>query len=354
MPGEPGRMLISPPARSDVVAVPADEALSADAALRSFSAGVALLWSGGYPAARQLLDAVSRRLPPPPPDDYPAHRAHRAHRARLLSLLYVPLDPGHVVPLRRAPDVREACAGVYGALDVAAAVPLRELLGVLGAAEWRRRGIAVPALGARIHPHHGVFAPVRQEYVRLVAEAPLPATDVAFDVGTGTGVLAAVLTHRGVARVVATDAEPRAVACAADNLARLGFSTRTEVVRADLFPPGRASLVVCNPPWLPGRPRTSLDHAVYDPGSRMLRGFLDRLRRHLTPGGEAWLVLSDLAEHLGLRTRGELLGWIDAAGLDVAGRTDTAPRHPRAADPDDPLHRARAAEVTSLWRLRAD
>lgn len=354
MPGEPGRMLFAPPSRSDVPAVPADEALSADAALRSFSAGVALLWSGGYPAARQLLDAVSRRLPPPPTDDYPAHRAHRAHRARLLSLLYVPLDPGHVVPLRRAPDVREACTGVYGTLEVAAAVPLRELLGVLGAAGWRRTGIAVPALGARIHPYYGVFAPVRQEYVRLVAETPLPATDVAFDVGTGTGVLAAVLAHRGVARVVATDAERRAVACAADNLARLGFSARTEVVCADLFPPGRASLVVCNPPWLPGRPRTSLDHAVYDPGSRMLRGFLDRLRRHLTPGGEAWLVLSDLAEHLGLRTRGELLGWIDAAGLDVAGRTDTAPQHPRAADPDDPLHRARASEVTSLWRLRAD
>jgi prophage antirepressor-like protein len=90
---------------------------------------------------------------------------------------------------------------------------------------------------------------------------------------------------------------------------------------------------------------------VYDPGSRMLRGFLDRARKHLTPDGEAWLVLSDLAEHLGLRTRGELLGWIAAAGLRVAGRTETRPRHPRALDPADPLHRARAAEVTSLWRL---
>ncbi len=83
----------------------------------------------------------------------------------------------------------------------------------------------------------------------------------------------------------------------------------------------------------------------------MLRGFLDRAHRHLTPDGEAWLVLSDLAEHLGLRTRTELLAWIAAAGLRVVGRTDAAPRHPRALDPADPLHRARAAEVTSLWRL---
>ncbi|TXI86881.1 MAG: methyltransferase, partial [Cupriavidus sp.] len=74
---------------------------------------------------------------------------------------------------------------------------------------------------------------------------------------------------------------------------------------------------------------------------------------HLAPGGEGWLLLSDLAEHLGLRSREALLGWIDAAGLKVAGRSDIRPRHPKAADPDDPLHAARAAEVTSLWRLTA-
>ena len=345
VPGEPPRRLFSPPSRPAVVA---DDRLSADAALRTSSA---LLWRGDYPAARRLLDAVNRRIPPPPPDDYARYRAWRTRRARRLSLLYVPLDPGHVLPLRRAPDVSAACTAVYGPLDVPAAVPLRELLGVIGAAEWRRRGIAVAALGARIHPHYGVFAPIRQEYVDLVAAAPLPSRALAFDIGTGTGVLAAVLAHRGVARIVATDADPRAVACATENLARLGFGARTEVVRTDLFPPGRAPLVVANPPWLPGRPRAPLDHAVYDPGSRMLRGFLDRARRHLTPDGEAWLVLSDLAEHLGLRTREELLGWIAAAGLRVAGRTEAPARHPRSLDPADPLHRARAAEVTSLWRL---
>jgi hypothetical protein len=348
LPGEPDRRLFSPPSRH---AVAADDRLSADAALRTVSDGVALLWRGDYPAARQLLDAVNRRIPPPPPEDYARYRADRARRARLLSLLYVPLDPGHVVPLRRAPDVRAACTAVYGPLDTAAAVPLRELLGVLGAAQWRLKGVAVPALGARIHPHYGVFAPVRQEYVDLVAETPLPATDLAFDIGTGTGVLAAVLAHRGVGRVVATDADPRAVACAAENLARLGFGDRIQVVPADLYPSGRAPLVVANPPWLPGRARGPLDHAVHDPGSRMLRGFLDRARKHLTPDGEAWLVLSDLAEHVGLRTRGELLGWIEAAGLRVAGRSEATPRHSRALDPADPLHRARAAEVTSLWRL---
>ena len=77
------------------------------------------------------------------------------------------------------------------------------------------------------------------------------------------------------------------------------------------------------------------------------------LAAHLAPGGEGWLILSDLAEHLKLRTREELQGWIDAAGLKVVGREDIRPNHSKVQDREDPLHAARAAEVTSLWRLAA-
>jgi methylase of polypeptide subunit release factors len=108
---------------------------------------------------------------------------------------------------------------------------------------------------------------------------------------------------------------------------------------------------VCNPPWVPAQPSSPLEAAVYDPGSRMLRGWLAGLAAHLAEGGEGWLILSDLAEHLGLRSRAELQGWIEAGGLRVLGRLDTRPVHKRAADESDPLHAARAAEVTSLWRL---
>src|SRR5690606_25632760 len=108
----------------------------------------------------------------------------------------------------------------------------------------------------------------------------------AYDIGTGTGILAATLAARGVARVVATDQDDRALACARENVERLGYADRIDVVRADLYPPGRAGLVVCNPPWLPVRPSTRLDQAVYDPGSRMLRGFLAGLASHLVDDGE--------------------------------------------------------------------
>ena len=61
--------------------------------------------------------------------------------------------------------------------------------------------------------------------------------------------------------------------------------------------------------------------------------------------------MSDLAEHLGLRTRMDLLSAIENAGLTVVGRFDAKPLHPKAQDTSDALHAARAAEVTTLWRL---
>ncbi|WP_051165232.1 methyltransferase [Methyloversatilis universalis] len=350
-----------PPPKKVVVA---DDTMTADQAFRLASEGTALLWRGDFQNARQLLQAMARRVDrkprkpaATPRDAFNQHRLAQSQRARTLGMLLIPVDAGHVIPLRRAPDVTAACSQAHGEAAEAYVMSLRELLGLIGAYEWRRNGVEIPALGARIHPHYGVFSPVRGEYVDLVAKAPLPTalkTDsTAFDIGTGTGVLSAVLAKRGIARVVATDQDMRALACARDNVERLGIAAQVEVIEADLFPARRAPLVVCNPPWLPGRPSSPLEYAVYDPDSRMLRGFLAGLTAHLAPGGEGWLILSDFAEHLGLRAPDELAGLIAAAGLKVVGRLDARPRHPKAMDRSDPLYPARSKEVTTLWRLAA-
>jgi methylase of polypeptide subunit release factors len=342
----------APPPREVVIA---DDRMKADDAYGLAAQGIGLLWRGDFQIARQLLVAMDKRLPASRRTDFNRERQSRAQRARTLGMLLIPLEADYAIPLRRAPDIRAACAEAYGPGEGPSVVSLRELLGVVGAHEWRRRGIELAAIGGRVHPHYGVFAPIRAEYVELVAKAPLPAAlathPVAFDIGTGTGVLAAVLARRGVARIVATDMDPRALACARENLGRLGLAAKVEVVEADLFPEGRAALAVCNPPWLPARPSSPLEYGIYDPESRMLRGFLQGLAAHLAPGGEGWLILSDLAEHLGLRTRDELAAMIDGAGLRVLDRIDVRPRRPRASDANDALHRARKAEVTSLWRL---
>lgn len=341
----------------------ADDRIAADAAYRLACEGTALLWRGDFQNARQLLQALMRRTDrkpkkprapaASPTEAFHLHRQAQSQRARALAMLLIPLDAGYRIPLRRAPDVRQACEQAWGAGEEPSVVSLRELLGLIGAYEWRKKGVEIAALGARIHPHYGVFSPVRGEYVELVAKAPLPSQELAFDIGTGTGVLAALLARRGIKHIVATDQDPRALACARENLARLGLAAQVEVVQADLFPATRAPLVVCNPPWVPARPNSPIEHAVYDPDSRMLHGFLNGLPAHLEPGGEGWLILSDLAEHLGLRSRAELLAAIEAAGLKVIDRIDTRPIHPRAFDATDALHAARAAEVTSLWRLAA-
>jgi len=359
----------------------ADDTTTADTAYRLACEGTALLWRGDFHNATQLLQAVARRADKTPArkqrktakefaeavspaDTFHQYRQAQSQRARILGLLLLPFNADYGIALRRAPDARQACEEAWGQVDTAAGpsvASLRELLGIIGAHEWRKKGVEIPALGDapnnRIHPHYGVFSPVRGEYVNLVAAAPLPLTGqaefVAFDIGTGTGVLAAVLARRHIEQVVATDQDPRALACARENLDRLGVTGQVQVVRADLFPEGRASLVVCNPPWLPARPGSPIESAVYDEDSRMLLGFLSGLAAHLVPGGEGWLILSDFAEHLGLRSRADLLAAFESGGLKVVGRIDAKPRHPKASDASDPLHEARAAEVTSLWRLAA-
>ena len=368
----------------------ADEQMAADEAYHLACEGTALLWRGDFQNAKQMLLAMGRRVdektrralknktaakkaPSPvkpskklvpvvtPTDAFHKHRLAQSQRARILGMLLIPLSDDYKVPLRRAPDLQLACEEAYGKAVTGGitrdwVVSLRELLGLIGAHEWRKKGVEVAALSANVHPHYGVFAPVRGEYVGLVAEAAFadgktPA--IAFDIGTGTGVLAAVLAQRGVARVVATDLDERAIFCANENMRRLKLAPVVQVLQTNLFPEGRAPLVVCNPPWIPARPSAPIENAIYDHDSAMLRGFLSGLGAHLTPSGEGWLILSDIAEHLGLRSRAQLLEWIEAGGLKVVAQTDVHPTHPRVSDTDDALHTARAAEVTSLWRLAA-
>ena len=372
-----------PPARIVVV----DDKTTADEAYRLACAGTSMLWRGDFNNARQLLQAITRRIDRAnerseqrkinkaankpaksakstdetlaPSKDIPnlfhQQRQVQSQRSRLLSRLLLELDAGYVSQLRRAPDVSAACTAAFGELNESCLISFRDLQGALGAAGWRVKGVAIENLGLSIFPHYGVFAPTRHEYVQLLLDAPLPASyDVAFDIGTGTGLLAIILAQRGVKQVIATDLNPRALACASDNLTRLDLPA-VQLQQADLYPTDAplANLLVCNPPWLPAKPTSPLEFAVYDANSTMLRGFLQGAKHHLAEQGEVWLILSDLAEHLQLRSRDELLGWFANAGLEVKYRLDTQPKHGRSQDDTDPLFAARNAEVTSLWCLVA-
>jgi len=354
----------------------ADDTLTADIAYRLACEGNAILYRGDFQNARQLLQALVRRVDKPPKkskradsiaiektrsplDIFNLHRLSQSQRARILGALLIQINADHSISLRRAPEVSQACLEAYGEQNDSYVISLRELLGVISAHEWRKKGVIILARDdeeIRIHPHYGVFSPVRGEYIELLLKAPLPAAisknSLAFDIGTGTGVLSVVLAAREVDKIIATDLDDRAIACAQENIRLLDLDPYVQVMKADLFPDGKAALIVCNPPWLPARPSSSLERAVYDPDSQKLKGFLAGLKSHLLPDGEVWLILSDFAEHLGLRSHEELLNWIDQADLEVCGRLDTKPAHPKAFDKTDALYAMRSKELTSLWRLR--
>src|SRR5678815_3910676 len=99
----------------------ADDRTNADAAYRLACEGTALLWRGDFQNARQLLQALARRAESKPfkpaaspTETFHLYRQARSQRARILGMLLLPFAQDYTVPLRRAPDVRQACAEAYG------------------------------------------------------------------------------------------------------------------------------------------------------------------------------------------------------------------------------------------------
>ncbi len=383
-----------------------DDTVTADTAFSLGSEGVALIWTGDFQNARQLLHAMTRRTERvqsqsktltrkhrkflqhqttfadiSPKDKFNHYRLAQSQRARTLNKLLIVLEIDYAIHLRRAPDWREACTQVYGESNLNHSkilVSLRELLGIVSAYEWRKKGVFIPQLSqgpnrhllknnqlknnqakppvTNVCPYYGVFAPTRQEYLELIMKASLTSTvKLAFDIGTGTGILAILLAQRGVPCVIATDTNVNAIQCAYENCIRLGYDDSISIVNTDMFPCldvyGQADLIVCNPPWLPARPNSILEQAIYDSDSRMVRNFLNGLVRHLKPQGQAWLIMSNLAEHLGLRGHDELASWIADAGLIVCDKINTYPVHSKSLNIQDGLYFARSQEMTSLWIL---
>ena len=112
-----------------------------------------------------------------------------------------------------------------------------------------------------------------------------------------------------------------------------------------------ADLIVCNPPWLPAKPTSAVETALYDPKHAMLHAFLRGASNHLAQGGQVWLVMSNLAELLGLRGEHDLPNWFAQYGWRVSGSLKTTPQHRKASDSNDPLAFARSREITTLYIL---
>ena len=144
-------------------------------------------------------------------------------------------------------EAEELLASAAGDARLLEALVRRRLTGEPLA--WITGRVSFCGLEIRVEP--GVYVPRWQsEALARRAVARLPATGTAIDVCTGAGAIARTLSAgRPAARVVATDLDERAVACAASN--------GVEVYRGDLFAPlpdaleGRADVVVGVVPYVP-------------------------------------------------------------------------------------------------------
>ncbi|HBT33332.1 MAG TPA: methyltransferase [Pusillimonas sp.] len=341
---------------------PVSDDSTANKAYQSITQGNHLLWTGDYHNGVQLLSALKRRIDrkrKQPPASIDAEAFHRyrmfqSQKASLLNRLLVAVGPDYALELKRAPELKNACEIAFGPLAKETLVPLRMIQGALSAYAWQNKGVDIPALPEPISVRYGVFSPIRGEYLNLIKTTELPPdTRLAFDIGTGSGVIAAILALRGIPKIIATDTNEDAILCATENFMRLGVQTAIRLEQTDLFPSQHplADLIVCNPPWIPARPTSPIETAVYDPDNAMLEKFLSQAVQHLNPNGQVWLVMSNLAELVKLRPQDFIPQLAEKHGLRVIDRLDTRPGHAKTKNTHDPLHEARAREVTSLWKL---
>jgi release factor glutamine methyltransferase len=228
-------------------------------------------------------------------------------------------DAGFVAAQEEADELLARAAGDVGLLD---ALVARRLTGEPLA--WITGSVAF--CGLQIRVERGVYVPRWQsEPLARRAVERLPAGGVAIDLCTGAGAVARTMSaNRPGARVVASDLDERAVACARAN--------GVEAYRGDLFAPlpralqGGVDVVVGVVPYVPtpDLPLLQRDTLAFESplsydggrdGTEILRRVLADAPRFLRPGGALLLELGgQQADALGDDLA--RLGYIDVTVLE--------------------------------------
>ena len=216
-----------------------------------------------------------------------------------------PTDPAALAELlgdagfvAAAEEADELLARAAGDAELLAALVARRLTGEPLA--WITGSVMFCGLEVRVDP--GVYVPRWQsEPLALRAAERLPAGGLAIDVCTGAGAIAKTLmARRPGARVMATDVDERAVACARRN--------GVDAHRGDVLAPlpraleGRVDVVVGVVPYVPTPelPLLQRDTLTFEStlsydggpdGTNILRRVLTDSPRFLTPGGAVLLEL---------------------------------------------------------------
>ena len=135
-----------------------DDTITAKQALENARQGIGMLWVGDYQNGRNLLQALARRIDKPPRVGalkkelesslrFANHRQQQKTRAELLGKILIALNENFVIKLRRGQDVSLACTEVLGEITEGIVMPLKQLLAIVSAHEWRKKGVFLPMAG---------------------------------------------------------------------------------------------------------------------------------------------------------------------------------------------------------------
>ncbi len=242
-----------------------------------------------------ILEALNQRLPPPHPKaSFTKRSAHRKKLRQVSRFLLVGVHQGSlqlegisIEPILTLlyPDAPAGCLCFVDVQELAGANKRMDL------------GVHYPVLGKKVHPFLGVYFPTRTEHLELFATWLSQYTgpkDHAIDVGTGSGILSFLLLKSGFESVTATDQNPNAVWSVHQDAKRLHWSDRLHCLHTDLLiGTPNTSLIVFNPPWIPGESDSSVNDALfYDDG--LFARFFDQAHQQLETNGRVVLLFSTI------------------------------------------------------------
>ncbi|HJP32257.1 MAG TPA: methyltransferase [Candidatus Latescibacteria bacterium] len=326
-----------------------DAARVAQALCEGERACVADLYSTGL----TILAEVRRHLQPGgKPLDYAGSRAFRRTYQQASQRLLAPIAD-HQIALRKAPSIGWLEELYPHVGDFHLSFP--HLQGLNSSWQWYTRGIDLPVIEPTLHPFYGTYFPTRFEHLELFAEwlqGYQGKRDLAYDIGTGCGVLALQLSAAGCAHVIATDTNPNAIESVRRDLHELTPAPAITPIVSDLFGQHQAAadLIVFNPPWLCGEAHGPLDQAMY-----FAEGFFERFfhdagaRMH----HDARLVL--IFSNLRQQTSDDTMNPIQAE-LDSNSRFELVQKLEAGVRPSSKKTRRRQRSVeqerVEVWELR--
>ncbi len=231
-----------------------------------------------------------------------------------------------------------------------------DVQGLNSAWQWYEKGILIPSLGYKLHPFYGTYFPTRFDHIELFDEwlkhysgAKLSAIDV----GVGSGVLSLQLLKHGFRHLVGTDTNPNAIIGVAEELDRMGKSSKVDLILTDLLSlcKEKTELIVFNPPWIPAQGDIAgLDSAIYYDETLFPR-FFEQAYCNLEPDGHVVILFSNLAVTTGVAKNNPVEVELSNGGRFVKVKHLT--RNVKEASSKTKRNQVwRATEQVELWELK--